>query len=108
MKIITRHKDTVGIRNRTARCFSRNLVRLRAENNFSIKIAAAKLGVAESTWSQWETGKRFPPCHLFDSIVRLFCIRPCFLLFDSGEGDADNLCPLFGQNLQIESSHNVN
>jgi len=83
----------MAIKSETGRCFAGNLVRLRQEHGLSIKVAAAKLGVAESTWSQWETGKRFPPCHLFDHIVAMFGVPPCFLLAGANGQGAPHECP---------------
>jgi len=72
--------DKLSFSNEIVRCFTKNLRRLRKERCMSIKAAAAALGVAESTWSQWESGKRFPHCDLLNLIARLFEVRPCILL----------------------------
>jgi len=64
----------------TARFLAENLVRLRAKHRLSIRVAARKLGVSPSTWSQWETGKHFPPCYLLDLVAKLFSVPPCKLL----------------------------
>ncbi len=42
--------------------------------------AADSLGVAKSTWSQWEAGKRFPNGEMLAAITDIFGVEPCFLL----------------------------
>lgn len=96
------------IESQTARCLAGNLIRLRGEHGLSIKTAAAKLGVAESTWSQWENGKRFPPRHLFDHIVSMFDVPPCVLLSDSREDCPLIRCPTNAESRTQSDSQNVN
>jgi len=99
--------DTDAIKSTTARCFAQNLVRLREASGLSVKTAASKLGVAASTWSQWETGKRFPPCHLFDHIVTMFGVPPCFLLAGSQTRGTSPPCPSNAASQEKINSQNV-
>ena len=65
--------------------FSANLRRWRTQQKYPLKHVARELGIAVSTWSQWETGKRFPPDSLLDLLAKymrvpvcqLFCQQPC-------------------------------
>jgi transcriptional regulator with XRE-family HTH domain len=102
-------KDTLSIANETARFFAQNLARLRDERHMSIKTASAKLGVAESTWSQWESGKRFPPCNLLDLVSQLFDVPPCVLLSNSSDGCTRPAhCGPSTTDRTADSSQNVN
>jgi len=76
----------------TRRRFTENLLRLRKEKRFSVRTAAQKLGVAESTWSQWESGARFPNTFFFDLIAQIFGVQPCQLLRDGGCPRAQSMC----------------
>jgi len=105
--------DTRTIANETARYFAENLIRLRSGRRMPVKVAAAELGVAESTWYQWESGKRFPPCNLLNLIARLFDVKPCLLLAVAPEecakpghcgGDRANCPALTSQNVEIKNS----
>jgi transcriptional regulator with XRE-family HTH domain len=73
------------ISNSTARYLAVNLIRLRDARQMTIQQAAAALGVAESSWSQWETGARFPSGEMLDLVARLFGVPPC-LLFSRATG----------------------
>lgn len=62
--------------------FAGNLSVLRTERNLSVKRAAADLGVAKSTWCQWEKGNRFPPGFFLELLTEYFDVPPCrFLAF---------------------------
>lgn len=53
--------------------FSRLPLRLKAwrtEKGVKITSAAAELGVAASTWSHWESGRRFPSGSLLIELIR--------------------------------------
>jgi DNA-binding XRE family transcriptional regulator len=63
--------------------FAANLTRLRAERGLSMKAAALSLGVAKSTWSQWESGQRFPSGWLLGLVAQLLAVAPCQLLAQS-------------------------
>ena len=60
--------------------FAANLRELRRQRGVSIKRAASELGVAQSTWSQWESGKRFPPGLFVELLAAYFRVPPCRLL----------------------------
>jgi len=62
--------------------FAANLVRLREARGWSIRQASQGLGVAASTWSQWESGKHFPPAHLLMLLPLLFGVPICRILGD--------------------------
>ena len=62
--------------------FATNLADRRTEHGWSIRLAAKKLGVAESTWSQWESGKRFPSPNFLNLIGILFATCPGMLIVD--------------------------
>lgn len=42
--------------------------------------AAEKLGVSKATWSQWESGKRFPSLTMLGAIANCLEVHPCMLL----------------------------
>jgi transcriptional regulator with XRE-family HTH domain len=62
-----------------------NLRQWRKLRNYPLKRVAGDLDIAVSTWSQWETGKRFPPASFLDrladymqvAVCQLFCPHPC-------------------------------
>ena len=60
--------------------FAANLRDLRSQRGVSLKRAATELGVAQSTWSQWESGKRFQPGIFVELLATYFRIPPCRLL----------------------------
>ena len=45
-----------------------------------MKRAAADLGVAKSTWCQWEKGNRFPPGFFLELLTEYFDVPPCRFL----------------------------
>ncbi|MBI5685045.1 MAG: helix-turn-helix transcriptional regulator [Verrucomicrobia bacterium] len=59
--------------------FKGNLRFLRELRHLSAKEAAAKLGVAHSAWSQWETGNRFPSDEMLDLIAVTLDLPTCCL-----------------------------
>jgi DNA-binding XRE family transcriptional regulator len=69
--------------------FAHNLSDLRTEHGWSIRLAARKLGVAESTWSQWESGKRFPSPDFLNLIGLLFDVCPGMLIVDCSSCSRD-------------------
>lgn len=101
-----------AIRNPVARAFAVNLGRLRAQQQWSVRQAAAKLGVAESTWSQWESGKRFPSAYFLALLVELFDVPACLLFRDAltCHGFADPATPdariPCGRNRCLKELHN--
>ena len=62
------------------RSFAANLARWRGRRKLSLKEAAQKLGVAKSTWSQWESSKRQPSISWLPLLARVLQIRECSLL----------------------------
>lgn len=75
-------RQSDAIVNKLARVFAANLKRLRSEREWSIRHAASALGVAASTWSQWESGKRFPPVHILVLLPQLFELSICEIMGD--------------------------
>ena len=75
-----RSASKVSTPNDSLHLFARNLTRLRRQGGHSIKTAAAELGVGPSTWSQWESAKRYPSPRLFDCIAALFRVPTCMLI----------------------------
>jgi len=67
-------------RDRLYGIFARNLIRLRQEAGLKMYAAADALGVSKSTWSQWESGKRFPNGEMLAAIAISLKIEPCRLL----------------------------
>jgi transcriptional regulator with XRE-family HTH domain len=57
-----------------------NLRRWRSVRKLPLKHVARDLGIAVSTWSQWETGKRFPPDDLLDLLANYMRVPVCHLL----------------------------
>ena len=70
--------------------FACNLKRLRQEAGLKMYAAADALGVAKSTWSQWESGKRFPSGEMLAALADCLQVRPCALLHDM-DGDFNGL-----------------
>lgn len=60
--------------------FARNLVAIRKANGLKAYVAAVNLGVHKSTWSQWESAKRFPSGDMLALIAAYFHVSPCTLL----------------------------
>jgi DNA-binding XRE family transcriptional regulator len=71
------------------KAFAHNLSECRSKHAWSIRLAAKKLGVAESTWSQWESGKRFPSPECLKIIGILFDVCPGMLIVDCGRCQRD-------------------
>jgi len=63
--------------------FARNLARTRKEAGLKMYVAADLLGVSKSTWSQWESGKRFPGGIMLAAIADCLSVQPCMLLKDT-------------------------
>jgi len=100
------------IGNLVVRVFSANLVRLRRDRQWSQRVASAGLGVAESTWSQWESGSRFPPAHLLVLITTLFEVPVCglFCSFSScphGLGATSGPCVMPGPASGTETADTI-
>jgi len=69
-----------------ATLFAGNLNTLRTERGLSMKRAAYDLGVAKSTWCQWERGDRFPPGFFLELLTKYFGVPPCrFLALHPGK-----------------------
>ena len=64
--------------------FARNLTRLRQEAGLKMYAAADALGVAKSSWSQWESGKRFPNGEMLAALAASLKIEPWELLKKPG------------------------
>jgi transcriptional regulator with XRE-family HTH domain len=62
--------------------FGRNLLRLRLLKGLKMYAAADSLGVSKSTWSQWESGKRFPNGEMLLAIADCLGVEVCCLLKD--------------------------
>jgi len=60
--------------------FARFLKRLRQQSGLKMYVAAETLGVCKSTWSQWESGKRFPSAEMLAAIAACLHVKPCLLL----------------------------
>ncbi|HRV30151.1 MAG TPA: helix-turn-helix transcriptional regulator [Kiritimatiellia bacterium] len=60
--------------------FASNLKRLRQQSGLKMYVAAETLGVCKSTWSQWESGKRFPSAEMLAAIAACLHVKPCLLL----------------------------
>ena len=67
---------------RLSRIFAQNLARLRQAAGVKMYAAAEALGVSKSTWSQWESGKRFPGGTMLAAIADCLQVHPCALLKD--------------------------
>ncbi|MCX6928277.1 MAG: helix-turn-helix transcriptional regulator, partial [Verrucomicrobia bacterium] len=57
--------------------FAANLRFWRLKRKISGKVAAHKLGVAASTWCQWESGKRSPSVAWLPLVARLLDLPVC-------------------------------
>ena len=60
--------------------FACNLKRLRQEAGLKMYAAADALGVAKSTWSQWESGQRFPNGEMLAAIAVCLNVKACMLM----------------------------
>ena len=60
--------------------FGRNLAFWRKERHLSEKVAAKRLGVAESTWPQWESGRRAPSVGFMPLLGLVLGLPPCALV----------------------------
>jgi transcriptional regulator with XRE-family HTH domain len=60
--------------------FAVNLLYWRLKLNLSQRQAADKLGVAKSTWSQWESGKRTPSILYLPRLGKVLKVPYCALL----------------------------
>ncbi|MCX6900556.1 MAG: helix-turn-helix transcriptional regulator [Verrucomicrobia bacterium] len=69
-------KDTACVRGGR---FKGNLRFLRELRHLTVKEAAGKLGVAQSAWSQWENGRRFPDDEWLDLIAMTLGLPTCCL-----------------------------
>ena len=67
---------------RLSRIFAQNLSRLRQAAGVKMYAAADALGVSKSTWSQWESGKRFPNGEMLAALADCLEVRPCTFLQD--------------------------
>jgi transcriptional regulator with XRE-family HTH domain len=61
-------------------CFAGNLRFWRLKRKLSIKAAAQNLGVAASTWCQWEFGKRSPSVAWLPLLAKVLEIPGCTFL----------------------------
>ena len=69
-------------RDRLSNIFAQNLSSLRQATGVKMYAAAEALGVSKSTWSQWESGKRFPGGTMLAAIADCLRVQPCALLKD--------------------------
>ena len=65
--------------------FAKNLRAWRTEMNLAMKVVAADIGVHESTYCLWESGKRFPSAENLDAIASYAKFPICTFFRDSGE-----------------------
>jgi transcriptional regulator with XRE-family HTH domain len=65
--------------------FPGNLAYWRLKRQLSQKQAADKLGVAKSTWSQWESGKRTPSIFYLPLLGQVLQVPWCALLSPNRE-----------------------
>ena len=79
-------KPSASHRDRLYAIFAANLKRLRQEAGLKMYAAADSLGVAKSTWSQWESGKRFPNGEMLAAIADCLQVHSCVLI---QEADCD-------------------
>lgn len=68
-----------------AQLFAGNLNALRTARGSSMKQAASELGVAKSTWSQWESGAHFTEGFFVEILAQYFGVPPCRLLADRSD-----------------------
>lgn len=59
---------------------ARNLRAIRVRAGLKRYAAADRLGVSKSTWSQWESGARFPNGAMLAALAAHLDVRPCTLL----------------------------
>ena len=64
-------------------CFAENLAWWRTWRNLTAKEAVQRLGVAASTWSQWESGKRVPSVAYLALIATVLEVPACMLLSEN-------------------------
>lgn len=62
-------------------CFFENLKRCRQQKNLSQKEIAKLIGVAPSTYSLYESGKREPDVEKLKLISKVLCVSADYLLF---------------------------
>lgn len=67
-------------RDRLYATFACNLKRLRQQAGLKMYAAADALGVAKSTWSQWESGQRFPSGEMLAAIAICLDVKACLLI----------------------------
>ena len=67
-------------RDRLYAMFASNLKRLRQDAGLKMYTAAETLGVAKSTWSQWESGQRFPNGEMLAAISVCLNVKTCMLM----------------------------
>lgn len=60
--------------------FAANLRQWRRAKGYPIKKCAVELGVAKSTWSQWENAKRFPDHRALQDLASYLSKAPCQLI----------------------------
>lgn len=60
-------------------CFIKNLRFWREHRRLTREGAAGLVGVAKSTWSQWETGARSPSAEYVGMIAQALKLPPCCL-----------------------------
>ena len=60
--------------------FARNLAWWRTQKNLTTKEASQKLGVAASTWSQWESGLRIPSVSYLGLLATVLGVPACSFL----------------------------
>ncbi len=63
--------------------FAENLAWWRARKKLSNKEVSQKLGVASSTWSQWETGKRRPSVSYVSLLAKVLDVPACALFSEN-------------------------
>lgn len=76
-----RHKERVKL---YADIFSERLKNLRQEKNYSQKTVAKKLGVAVSTYANWEQGRREPSIYDIFNLLSVYEIEANELFDISG------------------------
>lgn len=65
---------------------------LRKQNNLTLKELAEKIGVAESTVSLYENGKREPSLDILKKIAKIFNVSTDYLL-GNGQNNVEELLP---------------
>lgn len=71
LKTTERREDNVGL----------TLRALRANNHLTQKEAAAKIGISEDTWANWENAKTFPDVPKIKKIEEVFNISYNEIIF---------------------------